>query len=189
MSIMDTDYSSAEDFTRLLEASAPAIETILQASGLAEDNRVRLMQAGYAPKEIFDLTDREMDALFQSGVRALGGGDLQGAQDMFAMLCKLDGLDARFPFALAGTFQLQEKFATAGKLYAVALGLDATHVDAYLRLGECLLAAREPDNAREAFEVAVALVERGHGAPELKADAEAMLALIAEAGSDPAGPA
>ncbi|PTW56670.1 tetratricopeptide repeat protein [Breoghania corrubedonensis] len=181
MSIMDLGFSSGEDFSRLLAASAPQIEKIMESSGLAQDNRVRLMQAGYSPKEIFDLTDREVDALFQSGFQALGGGDLQGAQDTFGMLCKLDSLDARFPFALATTYQLQGKFETAAKLHVVALGLDATNVDGYLQLGECLLAARELDNARDVFEVAAALVERGHGEPAMKAQAEAMLSVISEA--------
>lgn len=180
MSILDLGFSSADEFTRLLETAAPQIEDILKTSGLSENNRVKLMQAGYSPKEIFELNDREMDALFQSGYQALGAGDVQKAQDTFATLCRLDSLDARFPFALAATFQLQERFETAGKLYVVALGLDATHVDGFLQLGECLIAAREYDNASEVFEVAAALVDRGHGDAAAKDHAAAMIAHIAE---------
>lgn len=177
---MDLGFSSPEEFTRLLELAAPQIEDILKNSGLSDNNRVKLMEAGYSPKEIFDLTDREMDALFQSGYTALGAGNLQSAQDTFAILCRLDALDARFPFALAATYQLQERFALAGKIYVAALTLDATNVDTFLQLGECLIAVRELDNARDVFEVAAALVDRGHGEADMKARAEAMLSLVDE---------
>ncbi|WP_160167046.1 tetratricopeptide repeat protein, partial [Rhizobium sp. PDO1-076] len=129
----------------------------LDALGLADDDRIKLMRAGYSPKEILDLSDDEMDALFHSGFQALRVGDLEKARDMFATLCRLDALDARFPFALASTLQLQGRFDVAAKLYLLALGLDAELIDAYVRLGECLIQAQEYTEARDVLEVALAL--------------------------------
>ncbi|MEO9530023.1 tetratricopeptide repeat protein [Roseibium sp.] len=180
MSILDLGFQSGDDFINSLNLAAPMIEDILKDSGLSENNRVKLMQAGYSPKEILDLSDREMDALFQSGYQAMGVGDLQAAEDVFTTLCRLDSLDARFPFALAATLQLQGRYATAAKLYVVALGLNATHVDAYVRLGECLIEAREFDQAQEVLEIALALTEKGHGDEEARSQAESLIAQISE---------
>ncbi|EHS50652.1 Tetratricopeptide TPR_3 repeat-containing protein, partial [Rhizobium sp. PDO1-076] len=133
------------------------LKEALDALGLADDDRIKLMRAGYSPKEILDLSDDEMDALFHSGFQALRVGDLEKARDMFATLCRLDALDARFPFALASTLQLQGRFDVAAKLYLLALGLDAELIDAYVRLGECLIQAQEYTEARDVLEVALAL--------------------------------
>jgi tetratricopeptide (TPR) repeat protein len=177
MSILDIGFLSG-DYLQSLEVASPLIEDILQKTGLAEEDHVKLVRAGYSPKQYLGLTDAEMEGLFRLGYQTLQAGDPERAKAVFLKLCQLDPLDARFPYAIAVTVQVQGKFDVAAKLYLIALALDATRVDIYVRLGECLLAAREYDEAREVLAIAMSL--SGEGDEEAKMQAEALLARMPE---------
>ena len=88
--------------------------------------------------------------------------------------------------ALAATFQAQDAWPTAGKLYVHFLALDATNPDGYLRLGECFLAAREIEEARTCFENARRLAADGHGRPGVLAHAICMLDAARSQGAEAA---
>ena len=178
MSILDLGFSSSEDLQRQLQMAAPVVDEIFAESGLADSNFAKLLQAGYSPKEIFDLTDAEMEALFLFGCQALDVGELQRAADIFTKLCQLDALDARFPFALGAALQLQGSFGLAAKMYLLALALNASRVDVYVRLGECLIAAGEFTEAREVLGIAITLA--GPGDEPAKLQAESLLVHVSE---------
>ena len=176
MSILDLGITSPADLERQLGIAAPIINEILNDTGLAENNFIKLAQAGYSAKEIFEVTDEEMETLFRFGCQSLEAGDLEKARDVFTKLCQLDGLDSRFPFALGGALQLQGSFALAAKMYLLALALDAMRVDAYVRVGECLIAAGEDSEAREVLEIAMSM--SGDDDDAVKKQAAALLKII-----------
>lgn len=176
MSILDLGLPSSGKLDEAMQMIVPSVEKFLESTGLAQSEHVRLVRAGYSPKEIFGLTDEEMDAMFQSGYQALRGGDVANAQAMFIRLCHLDSLDPRYPCALAASYQLSGSMEAAARTYLVALALDASQVEVYVRLGECLIGAGEDDEAREVLEVAVALA--GLGGESVRLQAEKLLASL-----------
>lgn len=178
MSILDPAFSSSEEILAELEAAEPLIEQMLKKAGLDQNNRVKLLRAGYSPKDILAVTDDEMEALFEHACEALCVGNLQVAKNMFTMLRHLDSLDGRFPYALGSLLQLQKQYSAAGKMYINALALNAKHVDAYVRLGECMVLAGEADEAIGPLEMAICLAGNGDG--DSKIQARALLAKIAD---------
>jgi len=180
MSILDLGFSSEEEFKEQLQAAAPSVDAFAKETGLADNNCVKLLQAGYSLKEIYGLTEGELEALFQSGYQALSVGDVENAKAVFSKLCQLDPLDPRFPFAFAASAQIEGNISLAAKTYLLALSMDALNVDGYVRLGECLIAAGETEEAREVLEIAIALVGRGHGDEDVKAQAERLLETLPE---------
>ncbi len=176
MPVLGLNGSLVEEAVQKLEAIRPIVDEIVDSMGLAADNRVQLMRAGYELKDVYGLTEAELDALFQSGCQALGAGGLQQAKWFFSKLCQLDSLNAHYVFALASALQMEGEFESAGRLYFISVGLKATWVEAYVRLGECLIACDELDNAREMLEIAVELASGSEESE--KGRAEALLAQI-----------
>lgn len=185
MSILDFGFTSNEDLQQVMKEAAEVAQQVIEEGGLADNNHLKLLQAGYSLKEVYEMTDSEMDALFQSGYQALLVGDFESAKAMFVKLHQLDQLDARYPFALGSTWQLQGNVSVAAKMYLVALGLNATWAEAYVRLGECLVMAQELDEAAEMFQFALTLIADGHGDEKLKQQAEAHLVRVARARTSP----
>ena len=179
MSILDLGFNSEEEFKEAIEIAAPAIEKILQDSGLADENFIKLMEEGFSPCEILGLEKNHLDALFVSGYQYMSAGDMQKAKDVFQTLTQLDSMDERFTFALASVHQIEGDFSVAGKLYLFFLAMDATNVEGYLRLGECLMAAKEYNEADDVFQTAIALCE-DYGSEENRKHAEAMITHIAD---------
>ncbi|WP_156510677.1 hypothetical protein [Labrenzia sp. OB1] len=180
MSILDLGFTTGEELVAMVEKGSLALEGVIDLQGFADSNMGKLIQAGYSGKEIYDLSDSEMDALFQTGYQALGAGDYTGARAIFTKLAQLDQLDARFPFALGATLRLQGELGKAAKCYLLAISLNAIWPEAFVRLGECLMLAGELDYARDALEEAIEQAgEHKHGATA-RSEAKALLAKIAK---------
>lgn len=180
MSIMDLGFTTGEELVAMIEKGSLSLEGIIDLQGFADSNIGKLLQAGYSGKEIFSLTDSEMEALFQSGYQAFGTGDLTGARAVFTRLAQLDQFDARFPFALGATLQLQGELSKAAKCYLLAISLNPIWPEAFVRLGECLILAGELDYARDALEEAIEQASEHESGASVQAEAKALLAEIAE---------
>ncbi len=178
MSILDMGFDTREEFIVGLELAAPAIDGLFEEFGWADENFTKLLKAGYSPYEILAMDKEHLNAMFLSGFQYLSAGNLQRAKDTFQLLTQLDPMDERFIFALASAYQLENDYSAAGKLYVFFIALNATDVDGYLRLGECLMGAHEYEEADDVFKTAVALCEKGHGNDEARQYSEIMIANI-----------
>lgn len=137
------------------------------------------LDEGLSLADVMNITKEERDALLVQGTRLLQVGDLDGAQEMLLMLYRLEPMDERAVYALAATFQAKQEYAYAAKLYLVFLALDATNPQGYLRLGECLMANREFDEAGAYFEAAKTLAAGTRSETAVNAHADAMLGALA----------
>ncbi len=176
MSILDLNLKTGDDLNATLDQIAPVVEQVLEELGLADDEIIQLAKEGISPHIAYGLTDAQLDAIFATGINMMQAGDVQKAQNTFLKLNSLKSMDARYNYALGTTFQMQGQYATAAKIYMISLTLDAMNVDGYLRVGECLLASDEIDQAREAFEAAQSLCESGAGSPASRELADRMVA-------------
>lgn len=116
------------------------------------------------------------EALFQLGCRFMLASDLDQAADVFLALALLDPLEERAHYGLGVVEQERGNFAGAIPFYLQFLVMDATSPKGYLRLGECLAAADELEEARYAFLMARQLAEQGHGDGTELSDAQGQLA-------------
>jgi len=163
MSILDFEFEDTDAFRKDIENALPLMETAIDALGLSNDVLGQALREGISPHIALGLSDDHLDAIFTIGLNAMQAGETAKAQIVFQKLVTLKSIDERFWYALGTTLQIQERVADAARAYVIALGLKATDVEGYLRLGECLLAAKEPPKALECFQLALALCDDGHG--------------------------
>lgn len=142
-----------------------------------------LVKEGIFLGEIMGITQDHKDALFAYGIQLIQLGDRKKARDVLLQLYIFDPLDARAIYGLATSYQLDGQFAGAAQLYVQYIALEATNPEGHLRLGECFLAAKEYDNARDCFQNALRLTEKGHGGPQSADHARKMLEIVAERSS------
>ncbi len=188
MSILDLGYETKEDFAAALEMANPYFDKMVAELGLANDAIMQSIRDGISPHIAMDLSDDHLDALFAVGIQTMQAGDVAQAQVVFDKLTKLKSYDYRFWYALGTTYQAQGTVDMAARCYIVSLGFQATDVDGYLRLGECLLSAKETAEALEVYQIAAALCDDGHGTPDAHEVALRMIThtedLLASAGPD-----
>jgi len=116
-----------------------------------------LMVEGLSLGDIEGLSVHHKEALFQLGCKLMLCNEAEQAESIFIALSLLDPLEARAYYGAGIAMKAQGKLSGAAQLFMQFLSLDATNPDGYLRLGECLVAAGELEEARSAFLAAEAL--------------------------------
>ncbi len=176
MSILDLGYDDPDTFIEDVNGMMPMVDSVITDLGLADNSAVQSIRDGISPHIVLGLTNDHLDAIFATGLRFMQSGDAAKAQVVFTKLVTFKAIDYRFWYALGTALQTQDHPAEAARAYLYALGLEATDVDTYLRLGECLLSAGELENARDTFQMAVALCVDGHGQDDQRQAAESLIA-------------
>ncbi|MEM8797308.1 MAG: hypothetical protein AAGE61_17240 [Pseudomonadota bacterium] len=177
MSILDMGTHKQEQIVEAIKAAAPIVQEALDKTGLQDKEFVKMMQQGISPADIIGLTEEELNALFTMGIQFMNAGQVEKARDIFETLTMLNQDDNRFTYALATTHQVDGNFSLAAKLYMMFLAMEATNVEGYLRVSECLMGAKEFDEAIDTCEIAIALVPE-YGTDAQKAHAEGLIATI-----------
>ncbi|MEL6683371.1 MAG: hypothetical protein AAFQ09_12125 [Pseudomonadota bacterium] len=180
MSLLDLEFDSPEALVQQVNDMMPVMDGLIEDLGLSDNDAVQSVREGISPHIILGLSDEHLDAIFVTGLNLAQAGNTDQAQVVFLKLATLKAHDYRFWYALGTTLQLQQKLAEAVRAYLMSLSLRATDVDAYLRMGECLLAAEEFENALGCFQMAQALCADGHGQDDQRQAADGMIAFIAE---------
>jgi Flp pilus assembly protein TadD len=181
-SILDGMPSSEAELAAAMEFANPMVEQFLNGMKFnpRQQSVIDLVRQGLSLADIFQVTQRERDAVFLVACRQIQAGNIGKARDSLISLYQLEPLDARVIYALAVTYQVEGNFSIAANLYISFLALDATNAEGYLRLGECFLAAREYEHAQQSFEFAKTECERGNGNSVAAGHAARMLAVLAE---------
>ena len=178
MSILDglpRSEAEAKKFVALANATAKrtldAMSLSAKARGITD-----LLPKGASPANMCDITSQERDALFAEGCRLVQAGEVDKGRNWLMPVYLLDPLDARVIYVIAVTYQMQGNVGLAAKLYVLFIALNATNPEGHLRLGECLLSAREYDLAVQEFQIASDLCGRGKGDAAMAGHAARMLA-------------
>ena len=178
MSILDGLPRSAAEAQKILELTGPMVQRVFNSMDLTPKQRsmLDLLNKGFSLADIYGLTQDERDAMFAKGCQLVQAGDIEKARDWLIFLHQLDPLDARIIYVIAVTYQTQGNFSLAAKLYIFFIARDATNPEGYLRLGECLLSARDYGTAADCFQFARTQCERGKGDAVAAEHATKMLA-------------
>jgi tetratricopeptide (TPR) repeat protein len=166
MSILDGLPTSEAELKTAIEIAEPYVQKMFDDLNLppAAKQAVELMKEGLSLADIAGITKQQRDALLAQGGHLLQLGEVGKARDVFIQLYKLEPSDERTVYALATTYQIEGDFATAAKLYVLFMALDGTNPEGPLRLGECLLGAKEYEKAEGFFVVAEKFAEHARDA-------------------------
>lgn len=138
---------------------------------------------GVSPAMLYGITPEHLEAIYSLCYEDLTAGRFEEGLDRASFLVRNEPWDRRFHLAFAFALQSLGQYESAGQFYAQAFEMDATDAVCALRIGECLGALNELDEAREAFEAAVKLSWLGADLVEVREKAQAYLDLLSEVGA------
>ncbi len=126
---------------------------------------------GIAP--FIGMDEDQCEAVYALGHRRYARQDYQGAEEIFAWLCGIAGVNGRFLKALAAARKMQGKHEEALNAYALAAFADFSDPEPSFHAAECLFRMGEMKRTRHAL-----LAAREQA--EALGDHEAMIARIDE---------
>lgn len=170
---------------QMQRANAVMLEGLLESPDLPAPSRrmIELMGEGLSQADILGITKQERDAVFTKGVWQLQQGDIEGGRNTLSVLYRLEPTDERVIYALATSYQAQEDYVTAGRLYLHFLAFDATNPQGYLRVAECFIGNGEIVEARELLEGAKVQAAGTPAQSEVDTYADSLLASLAARGN------
>ena len=110
-----------------------------------------------APDAQDRLTPAEREAMYERVVAAIEAGDHESALDDALALVAAEPWERQYLLALATCLHHVALYEQAVQIYGLAYLLDATDALCAYRMGECLGALHELDDARDAFESSIRL--------------------------------
>ncbi|WP_294641433.1 tetratricopeptide repeat protein [uncultured Aureimonas sp.] len=183
MTLLNGFFPSATEQPNVLAISGDMTDAAFDE--MAKNDRlapvIEGLRKGLTLADLLDLTPAHIEALMTQAVHLVQAGQFAPARDLLLRAMQLSPLEARSSFVMGMTYQLEGDLPRAAHFYMQFIALDATNPDGYLRLGECLLAAGERDNARDALNAARAFALDGKGRAGALAQAERLLASLGDA--------
>ncbi|EEA96502.1 Tetratricopeptide repeat-containing protein [Pseudovibrio denitrificans] len=159
MSLLDMPKQSPELFVETIkEIAEPLIEHV-DSLGFKDEQFYQLLKQGVSISEMLDLSKEELGAVYEMARRNISVGQVEKAKSLFIMLVQIAPMEEQYTYGLAMTYQIQGDVRMAVKLYLHFISMDATNPQGYLRLGECLMAAKEYQEAGDAFEAALRMFD------------------------------
>jgi len=180
MSILDGLYAEGIDPAVLADKVRRGIDLARRNMPPEAGELLSLLAEGVSLADIAGLGEQHKEALFQLGCRLMVCDEVGQAEAIFTTLSLLDPLEARAHYGAGVARQVKGDVEGAAQSFLLFLALDATDPNGYLRLGECLTAAGEFDEAQSAFQVAVKLAENGHGSQATIDEATRQISLISQ---------
>jgi type III secretion system low calcium response chaperone LcrH/SycD len=116
-----------------------------------------LFKYGATPADLEGVTQDELEATYHVTYELMMSQQYDQAVEYAELLVRLDPGEHRFLFAFALCLQHLDEFESAANFYAQALVLRADDAVCAFRIGECMVALEDLDNARTAFEMCVQL--------------------------------
>ena len=121
-----------------------------------EQCRAQLEQ-GYSLGQLRGITDAEYDALYRIARDLCDKGDFHHALPVALQLALHNPSNYRYPFIAGACLQRLGRHEQAALMYALACDVNPDDAASAYRLGECLIAAKRPDDARQFLHKAVDL--------------------------------
>jgi Flp pilus assembly protein TadD len=136
------------------------------------------LEHGVTPADIRGMTEEELEAVYAEACDRIEAEEFSQALDLTVFLVTHQPWDRRFHFVFALCLQHLGDYESAARHYSQAYTLDATDAGCAYRIGECLEALGQMEEAREAYKAALDLSFGGQGLPELRDAAQARLDFI-----------
>lgn len=181
MGLLNDLQMSPEETKRQNEGFATFLRGFLAENAVSPEFKAACegVLAGDTVGTVLGLETPHRDAIVAQGYKYLQLQRLDEAKDWLSLALAAEPLDERALYGLGVIAQMQGDLKRAVRALLQFQALDATNPDGLLRLGECLYANRELEEAGNCFTGVLRLVEAGYGAPRHRAYAERMLAVLA----------
>lgn len=173
MSILEKHPLLSVDPDTAIHDMPQFVDEIMKLFGLENTPFYEAVRSGATPAAALGLGKHHLEALYEKGFDLLSIGEIEKARGILTTLLQLDPSEERAIYAIAASYQMERRFDIAAQMYTTYITMDATNPDGYLRLGECLEAVGETENAIGCFEIAFGEAERGNGSPESRQQAKA----------------
>ncbi len=184
-SILESHPFLREDFAATGEFASGLLAEWMTTRGLDSEAVKQALDGGATPAAMLGLGHEHIDALYTQAYDLLQVGDIENARSVLTTLLQLEPTNERAVYAMAASHQLEGNMKRAAEIYAIFTALDATNPLGYLRVGECLLALGEVQNAYDAFDLAAGEAARGNGEPGAEQLAREKMAEAIAAGAEP----
>jgi type III secretion system low calcium response chaperone LcrH/SycD len=175
---VNLDILNQPDVEKHLEEGLKLAMKILAEHGLDKDPKLLAVLDGQTIAQAKGLSRADLEVIYAYGFGFLTNRNPQKAEAVFAHLCLIDPLEAKNHYCLGVAHQMQQRWEMAIDDFGRFCALDATNPEGYLRIGECLVAQGERDEAREVFDVALKEARKGHGPKNAVEQAELALASL-----------
>ena len=106
-------------------------------------------------KELKNLSDDSMEAIYSVAFNLYQGGRYQEAKKIFQFLCFYDHYQKKYFLGLGACQMMEQDYETAIELFSFASALDTDDPRAMLYIGDCNMALGKPAAAKFAFETSV----------------------------------
>ncbi len=158
----------------------PEILSIVQAcTEHLNSAKVNEIARAFAPPDqgshVAEPTPQQLEAVYDTACRLCDEDNFRFASALALHLAAYKPGDPRFTF-LAGTcMQRLGMPSSAARFFCFSLVNGGDHPAALFRLGECLLAVGDTENADRAFDVALDVARDVEGAEELQREAQRLM--------------
>ena len=153
-------WANAEKILFLAAEADPANAKVLRALGVAHYQAGRYFPAASALKRSDAITTLDQDDRFLLASAYLRIERRHWARAELERLAEDHAANSRYRYSLARIYYDQERFVDAAQLARQAIRLDATSVEAYDLLGQCLEGLGDFSQAANAYNTAISLESR-----------------------------
>ena len=106
-------------------------------------------------KELKDMSDDSMEAIYSVAYNLYQGGKYEEAQKVFQFLCFYDHFNRKYFMGLGACQQMMKQYEQAIEIFSFATILDSDDPRPMLYIGDCNMALGEKDKAKAAYETAL----------------------------------
>lgn len=139
---------------------AAACQSLAGMHDFAEHN-AHALQGGHSAGDLRGMRTQDYEALYAVAMALYGSADYERALPVSLALMAHEARSAAYSYLAGLCLHQLQRHREAAVMYLIALGQDAAHAPAALRLGECCAALGEHEAAQQAYGHAMEL-GRGH---------------------------
>lgn len=113
------------------------------------------LKKNFMPKDIFDITDRQMEGLYTQAYNFYQSGRYQDAMQIFRMLTTLNANESKYILGLAACMHMMKDFKSAIDNYTVCCLLDPESPVPFYHMADCFLETKDELSALMALDMAI----------------------------------
>lgn len=124
--------------------------------GQASDLLTDYFNRGGTFRELKNLSDDSMEAIYSTAFNLYQGGRYAEAKKIFQFLCFYDHYNTKYFLGLGACQMMEQDFESAIEILSFACVLDTDDPRGMLYIGDCHMALNRPGAAKVAYETAIA---------------------------------
>lgn len=140
-----------------------------------EDMLLEFFGKGGTFKDLKNMSDDAMEAIYSVAYNLYQGGKYEEAQKVFQFLCFYDHFNRKYFMGLGACQQMMKQYDNAIEIFTFATVLDADDPRPMIYIGDCHLAKGDKEKARMSYETALEWAGDNSEYTEEKQRAEGML--------------